>query len=160
MNIIYNVYDSDLLAPLSVRLLFYGRSTLLTIFSPFKIPLSAVRPNVLLVLVLTLCLILPFVFRRNLKDKDGHPIPPGPLFRHAAIRPYPERTLRNLSKTYGPWFSLWLGDQLFVVISDARIAKDLLVSNSAIFSSRGSYFMKSQTIYHGLAITATPYNDK
>jgi cytochrome P450 len=52
-----------------------------------------------------------------------------------------------------------MGNQLFVVISDARIAKDLLVSNGAIFSSRKPYFMKSQTILRGRAITSSPYND-
>jgi hypothetical protein len=52
-----------------------------------------------------------------------------------------------------------MGNQLFVVISDARIAKDLLVSNGAIFSSRKLYFMKNQTILRGRAITASPYND-
>jgi hypothetical protein len=113
-----------------------------------------------LLVILALSLISTFVFRRNLKDKDGHPLPPGPLFRYLIISPYPERILRDWAKTYGPLFSLWMGDRLFVVISDARIAKDLLVSNSAIFSSRSPYFMKSQTILHGLAITATPYNDK
>jgi hypothetical protein len=109
--------------------------------------------------ILALSLLLPLIFRRNIKDKNGHPIPPGPLFRYAAIRPYPERILHDWSKSYGPLFSLWMGDQLFVVISDARIAKDLLVSNGAIFSSRKTYFMKSRTILRGLAITSTPYND-
>jgi len=109
-------------------------------------------------IILVISSVLPSIFKRNLKDKDGHPIPPGPLFRHAVIRSYPERVLRDLSKTYGPLFSLWMGDQLFVVISDARIAKDLLVSNGAIFSSRKPYFMKSQTILRGRALTATPYN--
>jgi len=75
------------------------------------------------------------------------------------MRPHPERILHDWSKSYGPLFSLWMGDQLFVVISDARIAKDLLVSNGAIFSSRKPYFMKSQIILRGLGITTTPYND-
>ena len=123
-----------------------------------KTPGSDWRLNVLLV-ILAISLLLPLIFRRNLKDKNGHPIPPGPLFRYAAIRPYPERILRDWSKSYGPLFSLWMGDQLFVVISDARIAKDLLVSNGAIFSSRKPYFMKSRMILRGLAITSTPYND-
>src|SRR5258707_10913965 len=52
-----------------------------------------------------------------------------------------------------------MGNQLFVVVSDARIAKDLLVSNGAIFSSRKPYFMKNQTILRGRALTASPYND-
>ncbi|KAH9958673.1 cytochrome P450 [Lactifluus volemus] len=86
------------------------------------------------------CFLLPFIFRRNIRDKEGHRIPPGPLLRYAFLRRYPER--------------------LFVVISDARIAKDLLVSNGAIFSSRKPYFMKNETILRGRGITATPYNDK
>jgi hypothetical protein len=52
-----------------------------------------------------------------------------------------------------------MGNQLFVVISDARVAKDLLVTNGSIFSSRRMYFMKNQTILRGRAITASPYND-
>ncbi|KAH9974786.1 cytochrome P450 [Lactifluus volemus] len=112
------------------------------------------------VVFLACILLLPFIFRRNIKDKDGHSIPPGPLLRYAFLRRYPERALRVWAKTYGPLFSVWMGNQLFVVISDARIAKDLLVSNGAIFSSRKLYFMKNQTILHGRAITATPYNDK
>ena len=92
-------------------------------------------------------------------DKDGHHIPPGPPFRYAFLRRYPERILRVWSRIYGPLFSVWMGNQLFVVISDARIAKDLLVSNGAIFSSRKPYFMKNQTILHGRGITSMPYND-
>jgi hypothetical protein len=151
----YDISDTDPLVLISVRPLF------LRVFSTLTNCLFSKTPrglNVLLV-VLIFSLLLPFIFRRNVKDKDGHPIPPGPLFRYFSIRTYPECVLRDWSKTYGPLFSLWMGGQLFVVISDARIAKDLLVSNSAIFSSRKPYFMKCQTILRGLAITSTPYND-
>jgi Cytochrome P450 len=114
-----------------------------------------------LFLVFLACILLsPFIIRRNIKDKDGHSIPPGPLLRYAFLRRYPERALRAWAKAYGPLFSVWMGNQLFVVISDARIAKDLLVSNGAIFSSRKQYFIKDQTILNGRAITSTPYNDK
>jgi hypothetical protein len=51
--------------------------------------------------------------------------------------------LQAWTRTYGPLFSVWMGNQLFVVISDAPIAKDLLVSNGTIFSSCKDYFMKS-----------------
>jgi hypothetical protein len=121
-------------------------------------PLCASRLCVLLV-ALTLSFVLPFFLRRSLVDKDGNPIPPGPLLRYAFLRRYPERALQAWARTYGPLFSVWMGNQLFVVVSDARIAKDLLVSNGAIFSSRKQFFMKNQTILRGRAITATPYND-
>ncbi|KAI0287107.1 cytochrome P450 [Russula brevipes] len=121
-------------------------------------PLSASKFGTLLV-ILALSFLFPLIFRRNIVDKDGHPIPPGPLFRYPFLRRYPERALQAWSRKYGPLFSVWMGNQLFVVISDARVAKDLMVSNGAIFSSRKLYFMKNQTILRGRAITATPYND-
>jgi hypothetical protein len=69
---------------------------------------------------------------RNLEDKHGHPLPPGPPLRYPFLRHRPEHALQNWSRIYGPLFSVWLGIQLFVVISDAFIARDLLVSNSAV----------------------------
>ena len=120
--------------------------------------LTTPRLSALLV-VLALSFVLPLIFRKNIVDKDGHPIPPGPLLRYAFLRRYPERALRAWARTYGPLLSVWMGNQLFVVISDARVAKDLLVSNGAIFSSRRQYFMKNRTILRGRAITATAYND-
>jgi hypothetical protein len=114
----------------------------------------------IVLIVLALPFILPLIFRKNFKHTNGHHISPG-LFRYPYLRRYPERALRAWSRTYGPLFSLCTGNQLFVVILDARIAKDLLVSNSAIFStSRMQYFMKSQTIFHGRGITTTAYNGK
>jgi hypothetical protein len=121
--------------------------------------MSPLRPCCLPVF-LVFVFLLPFIFRRNIRDKEGHRIPPGPLLRYTFLRRYPERVLSAWAKTYGPLFSVWMGNQLFVVISDARIAKDLLVSNGAIFSSRKPYFMKNETILRGRGITATPYNDK
>ena len=103
---------------------------------------------------------LPYIFRKTLVDKDGHPIPPGPLFRYAFLRKYPERTLYAWAKKFGPLFSIWMGNQLFVVISDPCVARDLLVTNGAIFSSRKKYFMRNQVILRGRAITASQYDDK
>jgi len=86
------------------------------------------------------------------------PIPPGPFLRYAFLGRYPERALHNWAQKYGPLFSLFLGNQLFMVISDPYIAHDLLVTNGKIFSSRKKYFVKNQTILRGRAITATPYD--
>ena len=120
--------------------------------------LTTSRLGVLLA-VLVLSFVFPLIFRKNIVDKDGHPIPPGPLLRYAFLRRYPERVIHAWATTYGPLLSVWMGKQLFIVISDARVAKDLLVSNGAIFSSRRQYFMKNRTILRGRAITATAYND-
>ena len=99
-----------------------------------------------------------FCIRRNIVDKQGNPIPPGPLLRYAFLGRYPEKALHVWAEKYGPLFSLFLGNQLFMVISDPQIAQDLLVTNGKIFSSRKEYFVKNQTILTGRAITATPYD--
>ncbi|KAF4582650.1 hypothetical protein EYR40_002573 [Pleurotus pulmonarius] len=100
-----------------------------------------------------------FLLRKNLTDAKGNPLPPGPPHRYAFLRRYPEKPLYKWAKKYGPIYSVWMGDQLFVVINDASVARDLLVVHGSNFSSRWSYFMKNQTILGGGAITASPYND-
>ncbi|KAI1366310.1 cytochrome P450 [Xylaria arbuscula] len=73
---------------------------------------------------------------------------------------YPELTLDKWAKRFGNIYSIWLGNQLFVIISSPEIAKDLMITNGAVFSSRKEMFLKSQTIFAGRGITATPYNDR
>ena len=54
---------------------------------------------------------------------------------------------------------MWLGNQLFVIVAEASTAKDLMVTNGNVFSSRKEMVLKSQTIFVGRGITATPYNN-
>ncbi|KAJ7580393.1 cytochrome P450 [Mycena floridula] len=110
-------------------------------------------------LVVLAYLIFHYGLRKEITDDRGNTIPPGPLLRYAFLRRYPERVLHRWANQYGPLFSVWMGDQLFVVISDAKIARDLVVTNGAVFSGRKNYFMKNQTILRGRAITASPYGD-
>lgn len=72
---------------------------------------------------------------------------------------YPELTLHRWAQKFGPLYSMWLGNQLFVVISDPQVVKDLLITNGAIFSSRKEMYVKSQIVLAGRAITSTPYNE-
>lgn len=134
----------------------------LSILAPTEEMLQVVSAKTLLSLILggALLALLPYLFRKNLVDKDGHPIPPGPLLRYAFLRKYPERALYAWAKKFGPLFSVWMGNQLFVVISDPQVARDLLVTNGAIFSTRKKYFMKNQVILRGRAITASQYDDR
>ncbi len=47
-----------------------------------------------------------------------------------------------------------------MVVSDPDIAKDLMVTNSGVFSSQKELHIKSQTILVGRGTTATPYDDR
>lgn len=104
-------------------------------------------------------LVAPYILRHDLKDRDGHSIPPGPPFRYPFLPKYCERILHRWTKKYGGIYSVWMGNQLFVVLNDPVVVRDLLVVNGANFSSRWNFFMKNQTILKGGGITATPYND-
>ncbi|KDR71228.1 hypothetical protein GALMADRAFT_143937 [Galerina marginata CBS 339.88] len=116
----------------------------------------------LYVAILATCayFISPVVLRLLIVDKDRNHIPPGPIVRYAFLRKYAEKALDAWAKQYGPLFSVWMGSQLFVVISDPVVAKELLVTNGAKFSSRKRYFMKNQVILRGRAITASEYGAK
>ncbi|KAI0050046.1 cytochrome P450 [Auriscalpium vulgare] len=116
------------------------------------------RAAILLAVALAAYTFLPFFVRHNIVNKDGIPIPPGPLLRYAFLRKYSERMVHRWAQKYGGLFSVWMGNQLTVVISDPVVARELLVNHGAIYSSRRMYFMKNQTILNSRAITATPYN--
>ena len=73
---------------------------------------------------------------------------------------FPELTLDYWAKKFGGLYSIWLGSQLFMIISDPVVAKDLLITNGAIFSSRKEYFIKWGTIFKGRGVTTTPYGEK
>ncbi|KAB8222023.1 cytochrome P450 [Aspergillus novoparasiticus] len=94
-------------------------------------------------------------------DKYGHSIPHGPvglpiLGSFYSLTRYPELTLDYCAKRFGKLYSIWLGNQLFVIVSDPEGAKDLLLTNGNVFSSRKEIFIKSQTVFAGRGITATP----
>lgn len=134
--------------------LISSSSTVLPAFSTLKAVFS---PTV----ILLLCsgYLLSFIFRKELRDKEGHAIPPGPPFRYPFLSKHPERTLHRWTEQYGPIYSVWMGNQLFVVLNDPVVARDLLVVHGANFSSRHDYFIKNQIILDGGGITATPYNE-
>ncbi|CCM00858.1 uncharacterized protein FIBRA_02904 [Fibroporia radiculosa] len=133
---------------------------------------QALSPGLTVVAALLLAslYLLPFFtkidpFGRRPRDKDGNVIPDGPmglplLGSFPFLTHYPELTLDYWRKKFGPLYSMWLGNQLFVVVSDPGIAKDLMVTNGSVFSSRKEMFVKSQLVFVGRGITATPYNDR
>ncbi|KAI0341497.1 cytochrome P450 [Trametopsis cervina] len=144
---------------LSVRTSSFAMSVVTNATLHFRTPAVDATVAFVLVIATALYFILPLLFRKDVSDKDGNRIPPGPLMRRPFLPDYPERTLHAWAQKYGPLYSFYLGNQLYVVVSDAVIARELLVNNGAIFSSRKQYFVKNQTILRGRAITAAPYGE-
>ena len=115
---------------------------------------------VILVVATAFYFLSPILLRKLIYDKEGNALPPGPPIRYAFLRKYPELSVDYWAKEYGPLFSIWMGNQLFVFISDPHIARNLLVVNGATFSSRKPYFLKNQVILRGRAIAGSEYGER
>ncbi|KAJ7601283.1 hypothetical protein FB45DRAFT_1075105 [Roridomyces roridus] len=64
-------------------------------------------------------------------------IPAGPrgfpiLGSFPLLTQYPEVTLDRWAKKFGDLYSLWLGNQLFVIVSSPEIVKDLIVRTNGV----------------------------
>ncbi|KAK7036781.1 hypothetical protein VNI00_011447 [Paramarasmius palmivorus] len=113
---------------------------------------------------LLVTLVLGYIRNSLVRHSGGVSVPHGPvgfpiLGSFPFMTHYPELTLHRWYKKYGDIYSLRLGNQLFVVLSDPGIVKDIMVTKGAIVSSRKDMFIKAQTIFLGRAITGSQYND-
>ncbi|KAL0341161.1 UNVERIFIED_CONTAM: putative (S)-N-methylcoclaurine 3'-hydroxylase isozyme 2 [Sesamum radiatum] len=92
--------------------------------------------------LLLLLLLLPLLFfLTHLIFEASEKLPPGPnawqlLFTISQLRNKPHVAFHNLSKIYGPLFSMRLGDQLLVVASSPATAKAILKTHDRVFSGR------------------------
>ena len=112
------------------------------------------------------CLILFFLRKHrnsnNAKNFLHPPRPPGlPLignllqFTSSAA---PHIYLWELSQKYGPLISLQLGFRSTLVISSAKMAKEVMKTHDLDFCSRPSLLGQQKLSYNGLDLAFSPYN--
>ncbi|XP_006358771.1 cytochrome P450 83B1-like [Solanum tuberosum] len=65
----------------------------------------------------------------------------------------------KLSKKYGKIFSLKFGSTPIIVISSAKLAKEVLKTQDLAFCSRASHLGQQKLSYNGRDIVFAPYND-
>ncbi|KAF8221256.1 cytochrome P450 [Tricholoma matsutake] len=98
--------------------------------------------QIIVLLAITVATVYTFarlIFSWKRVDKEGNPIPNGPVgLPIIDTSHYPELTLHHWAKELGPLYSMWFGNQLFVV----------------------EMFIKSHTVFARRGITATPYNSE
>ncbi|GJE97683.1 cytochrome P450 [Phanerochaete sordida] len=103
-------------------------------------------------------------FRRLRLALVGKSLPPGPLgVPLLGALPFmvarPEVALNQWAQKYGPLYSVWLGEQLHVVVSDLGIAKGLFETQNMVFSSRKETFLKSGIVFAGRGISAASFGE-
>lgn len=70
----------------------------------------------------------------------------------------PHQSLWKLSKLYGPLMSLHLGSVPTIVVSSARIAKEVLKTQDLNFASRPPFLGLKKLSYNGLDLATAPYS--
>nr|ABC69408.1 CYP71AT2v1 [Nicotiana tabacum] len=111
---------------------------------------------------------LPFILiflLPKFKNGGNNRLPPGPiglpfignLHQYDSITPH--IYFWKLSKKYGKIFSLKLASTNVVVVSSAKLAKEVLKKQDLIFCSRPSILGQQKLSYYGRDIAFAPYND-
>ena len=116
---------------------------------------------ILLLILLALPLFLLFLLR-NQRRAPLPPGPPGLPFIGNLLqldKSAPHLYLWRLSKQYGPLMFLRLGFVPTLVVSSARMAKEVMKTHDLEFSGRPSLLGQQKLFYNGLGLTFTPYND-
>jgi cytochrome P450 len=67
--------------------------------------------------------------------------------------------LSQLSKIYGPLFSIQLGLRQAIVVSSAEIAKEVLKTNDHVFSNRPILYGQQKLSYNGSEMIFSQYNE-
>ncbi|KAG5053853.1 hypothetical protein JHK85_006363 [Glycine max] len=118
----------------------------------------------LLIICLTLPLLLLFFFQNSRTIKKP-PFPPGPRGLpiignlHQLNNSALHLQLWQLSKKYGPLFSLQLGLRQAIVVSSAKVAKELLKDHDLEVSGRPKLLSQQKLSYNGLEIIFSAYGE-
>ncbi|XP_073151669.1 6,7,8-trihydroxycoumarin synthase-like [Henckelia pumila] len=114
---------------------------------------------------LLLLLILPLLFFFLFKKRPKTLYPPSPpalpvignLHQFEASNPH--LYLYKLAQKYGPLMSMKLGKVRVLVVSSAKMAKEVLKIHDIAFCSRPPFLSWLKLTYNGLDIGFSPYND-
>nr|WET52765.1 cytochrome P450 71AT283 [Callicarpa americana] len=119
----------------------------------------------ILLILLTLPIILIYLLQRNRKAVTNI-LPPGPPGLPLIGNLHQVGTARTLhvylwqlSKKYGPIIHMKLGPVPVLVVSSAKLAKEVLKTQDLAFCSRPKVLGQQKLSYNGLDMVFAPYND-
>ncbi|XP_055813952.1 5-OH-xanthotoxin synthase-like [Solanum dulcamara] len=118
----------------------------------------------LFLLFLAFPIILVFLLSKSKKNGKNN-LPPGPIGLpfignlHQFDSLTPHIYFWKLSKKYGKIFSLKIGSTPIVVVSSAKLAKEVLKTQDLVFCSRHCFLGQQKLSYNGRDIVFQRYND-
>ncbi|RYQ80393.1 hypothetical protein Ahy_Scaffold1g106836 isoform D [Arachis hypogaea] len=120
----------------------------------------------LLVIAIFVFTVLHFFAKYFFKPSSIN-LPPGPwklpiignIHQVALAGPLPHRSLRELAKKYGPFMHLKLGENSTVVISSAKLAKEVLKTYDGSFQKRPLLAAVPTLVYGPADIVFSPSSD-
>ncbi|KAK7321794.1 hypothetical protein VNO77_32739 [Canavalia gladiata] len=103
------------------------------------------------------------IHRRKVTNRARASLPPGPSplpligNLHQLDKSSPHRYLWQLSKRYGPLVSLRYGSVPTLIVSSAKMAKEVLKTHDLKFASRPQFLGLRKLSYNGLDLGFAPY---
>ncbi|KAM3198785.1 hypothetical protein P3L10_034477 [Capsicum annuum] len=119
---------------------------------------------ILFLLFLALSAFLIFLLL-NARKNGKNNLPPGPIGLpfignlHQFDSLTPHLYFWKLSQKYGKIFSLKFGSSTMIVVSSAKLAREVLKTQDLVFCSRPSLLGQQKLSYNGHDIAFSPYND-
>lgn len=112
-----------------------------------------------LVIILALYMITRHLIHKLLNFPPT-PFPVIPLIGHLYLLKKPlQKTLSNLSDSYGPVFFLWLGSRPVLVVSSVSAAEECFTKNDINFANRPHFLYAKYLGYNYTSIVWAPYGD-
>ncbi|KAF2310078.1 hypothetical protein GH714_006461 [Hevea brasiliensis] len=105
-----------------------------------------------------------FLLKKNNTTKKYH-LPPGPKGLpiignlHQLYFSIPHKRIWELSKNYGPIMTLRMGTRPAIVVTSAKLAKDIMKTYDLNFCSRPALVGSHKLSYNGLDVVFSPYDD-
>ncbi|KAL8148568.1 5-OH-xanthotoxin synthase-like [Apium graveolens] len=112
--------------------------------------------------VLAIVLAAFYISRKSKKKGSGLPSPPGPPglpFVGNLLQKFNYDTMYQLSKKYGPLMTLHLGSVPTLVVSSARMAKEIYKTNDLNFSDRPTMQGQKLLSYNGVDMAFARYSN-
>ncbi|RYQ80416.1 hypothetical protein Ahy_Scaffold1g106845 isoform H [Arachis hypogaea] len=118
-------------------------------------------------LVIAILVFTILYFLAKYSKPRSYKLPPGPwklpiignIHQLALAGPLPHRAFRELAKKYGPIMHLKLGENSTVVVSSAKLAKEVLKTHDACFQKRPFIAAVPTLVYGPADIAFSPSGD-